>query len=212
MTTTLALPMPTVRPADPAREAWAADKAELVAQLGVTSIVRMAFVDQLTHLPNRHRLAVALERRQRSEREVVFVRVDLNGFKKAQDRPGFGHEWGDRCLRDFADYADANVRLIRDSVAGEGDMLVGREGGDEFLVITSSYEGAGRIAQVIGQWVFEGVVTASVGIGATVKAADAALYAAKGARRRSGLGLPRRLRLGLTLLRGLPRKLLGLAA
>lgn len=210
--TTLAVVLSAARPADPARESWAADKEELVAALGVTSIVRMAFVDQLTSIPNRHRLAVALERRKRAERETVFVRVDLNGFKKAQDRPGFGHEWGDRCLRDFAQFVESNVRLLRDSVDGEGDMLAGREGGDEFLVITSSYAGAGRIAGIVGTWSFEGAVTASVGIGATVQAADAALYAAKAARRRPGLRLPRRLRLGLSALRRLPTALLGLAA
>lgn len=207
---TIALPtlLSVERPVDPARDAWADDKAEMIAQLGVTSIVRMAFVDQLTGIPNRHRLAVALERRQRTERATVFVRVDLNGFKRAQDRPGFGHEWGDRCLRDFAHYVENNVRMLRNSVESEGDMLAGREGGDEFLVVTSSYDGAGRIAQVIGAWSFDDV-TASVGIGVTVKAADAALYAAKRARR-SGLRLPRRLRLGLTALRQLPRRLLGL--
>jgi GGDEF domain-containing protein len=137
----------------------------------------------------------------------VFVRADLDGFKDAQDCVGRGHEWGDACLRDFVNYVGSNVRQLRTEVSDEADMLFGREGGDEFLIVATSYEGAGRIAQAIGAWTHEGV-TASVGIGVTVQAADAALYAAKRARRRSR-SLPRRLRIGLGLLKSLPRNLLG---
>ena len=159
------------------------DPDDAVRRWGITRIIEMAFVDPLTGLPNRNRLAMALERREQSDRQTVFVRIDLDGFKAAQDAPGRGHEWGDACLAAFAQHVASHVRLIQDEGEREGDMLVAREGGDEFVVLTNSYHGAARIAHVVSSWTHQGVVSASVGIGETVGEADAALYEAKAAKK-----------------------------
>lgn len=158
----------------------------LLDELGITRVVEMAFIDPLTGLPNRNRLVVAEKRRRRAGQRTVYVRVDLDGFKVAQDTPGLGHEWGNKVLVGFANYARMHIR----------DELIGREGGDEFIVLADSYAGAGRIAEVLSMWNYKAttrqgrqvVVGASVGIGLTPKAADHALYEAKRWKKRQGRG------------------------
>ena len=86
-----------------------------------------ATVDELTGCLNRAAIMRALEEhiasgQRRAERAVLFV--DLDDFKQVNDE--HGHAIGDELLRRVADRLRAAVR--------EGD-LVGRIGGDEFLVL-----------------------------------------------------------------------------
>ncbi len=84
--------------------------------------------DGLTGVPNRsaslEHLQGALARAQRAETDVAVLFVDLDNFKQVNDLRG--HAAGDRLLREVAS------RLIRSCRDGD---LVGRIGGDEFLVI-----------------------------------------------------------------------------
>ncbi|MGY1651075.1 diguanylate cyclase domain-containing protein [Geodermatophilus sp. SYSU D01119] len=88
----------------------------------------LAHHDPLTGLPNRahvlEHLHLELRRARRSGTSVAAVMLDLNGFKAVNDR--FGHATGDAALVGAA-------RRLRSAVRA-GDLL-GRLGGDEFLVV-----------------------------------------------------------------------------
>jgi diguanylate cyclase (GGDEF)-like protein/PAS domain S-box-containing protein len=88
----------------------------------------LAHHDELTGLPNRahllEHLDLELQRARRSGSTVAAVLLDLDGFKSINDR--FGHAVGDTALV----WAATRLR----SVVRAGDLL-GRLGGDEFLVV-----------------------------------------------------------------------------
>ena len=94
----------------------------------------LAHHDPLTSLPNRRmveaRLAEALDRADRSGLVCAVLFVDLDHFKNIND--GLGHEVGDAVLRAVAQ------RLSDDLRAGD---LVGRMGGDEFVVVCEGLQG-----------------------------------------------------------------------
>ena len=131
-----------------------------------------AHTDRLTRLDNR----LGLERRAVA-RGGWFVLCDLNGFKKAQDRHPAGHAYGDELLVSFADY------LL--GLAVEGERVAARVGGDEFVVwVQGSRAAADYLAGLIRCWISgDKLVTVSVGVGATMAEADAAMYREKRARR-----------------------------
>lgn len=96
-----------------------------------------------------------------------YVVADLNGFKAAQDKHPLGHAFGDAVLCAFARFLELNIR--------EGDAVACRSGGDEFVVRCDSRQGAVRIANMIVGWTYCGV-SASAGVGSTVREADADCY------------------------------------
>jgi diguanylate cyclase (GGDEF)-like protein/PAS domain S-box-containing protein len=105
---------------------------------------RLAHVDSLTGLPNRLALQGQLQRRldgpASSSLAVLFVNVD--GFKSVND--ALGHEFGDALLQ------EVGRRLVM--IAGP-QGLVGRWGGDEFIVAVAS-----RQPQAEGQRVAERIL------------------------------------------------------
>jgi diguanylate cyclase (GGDEF)-like protein/PAS domain S-box-containing protein len=159
-----------------------------------------ATFDELTGCHNRASIMAALEadiarERRRTDRAVMFA--DLDGFKSINDR--YGHAAGDELLRKVA-------RLLRESLR-EKD-LVGRTGGDEFLVICPDVGGAAqamRLANRLARALREGMhgttgrpgCLVSIGVAyasdeltspeALVAAADEAMYESK----RAGKGEPR---------------------
>jgi diguanylate cyclase (GGDEF)-like protein/PAS domain S-box-containing protein len=159
-----------------------------------------ASFDELTGCHNRASIMAALEADierdpVQAERAVMFV--DLDRFKAINDR--HGHAAGDELLRRVA-------RLLRESMR-END-LVGRTGGDEFLVICPDVGGAERavgLAERLAEALRDGIraeadeLCCSVSIGVAwssgntsdadtlVAAADAAMYQAK----RAETGEPR---------------------
>ncbi|HYN90659.1 MAG TPA: EAL domain-containing protein [Thermoleophilaceae bacterium] len=158
--------------------------------------------DPLTGLPNRDqfrsRLHDAITHAQGGRRSLAVLYVDLDDFKVVND--GFGHEAGDELLAAIAE------RLRGASRAGD---IVGRDGGDEFLVLmadlpgsrpqaTRAAEDAGaRVRRALQQPLSVGGVEldirASVGISlfpfdaadaqTLLQHADAAMYQAKAAGR-----------------------------
>ncbi|MCZ7660667.1 MAG: GGDEF domain-containing protein [Xanthobacteraceae bacterium] len=92
-----------------------------------------AQIDPLTGLFNRRAFleqGEALRRRQvAAGRPVAILLVDLDHFKSINDR--FGHQLGDRVLQVFARTARANLRM---------SDLVGRLGGEEFIVLVADAE------------------------------------------------------------------------
>jgi len=88
----------------------------------------LAYYDELTQLPNRRlfndHLQLALDHAERSNRNVGLLFIDLDGFKKMNDR--FGHKVGDNLLSFVSDQFRSVIRK---------DETLARYGGDEFVVI-----------------------------------------------------------------------------
>ena len=92
-----------------------------------------AHTDALTTLPNRfflyQYLTEVVERTCRSGQQGAVLMIDLNRFKEVNDT--FGHDAGDRTLKEIADQF---VRQKRKS------DIVARWGGDEFIYILEDVE------------------------------------------------------------------------
>jgi diguanylate cyclase (GGDEF)-like protein len=92
------------------------------------SLHQLAMFDQLTGLPNRRlfhdRFQQVLARAKRNQECFAVLYLDLDKFKQANDH--FGHEAGDRILRQTAQRLNSCLRDT-DTVA--------RMGGDEFVMI-----------------------------------------------------------------------------
>jgi diguanylate cyclase (GGDEF)-like protein len=92
------------------------------------SLRRSALRDPLTGLCNRRgldeRMGYEVARHTRERRRFAVVAIDLDGFKRVNDR--FGHAAGDDLLRDVSEALSTVVRE-QDTVA--------RLGGDEFCVL-----------------------------------------------------------------------------
>jgi diguanylate cyclase (GGDEF)-like protein len=87
-------------------------------------VERIASLDPLTCVANRRKVEAQLERRVKEGRKFSVLYMDLNGFKRINDT--FGHLAGDDLLKQFAGELRAAFR---------GTDLVGRWGGDEFIVL-----------------------------------------------------------------------------
>lgn len=86
-------------------------------------IIELAYKDKLTGLGNRVMLEKDLEKRIDDHKEFVLYYLDFDNFKNLNDI--YGHELGDRFLKDFAQ-----------RVAGRfSDMDMYRWCGDEFLMV-----------------------------------------------------------------------------
>ncbi|MDZ8051551.1 MAG: EAL domain-containing protein [Aulosira sp. ZfuVER01] len=157
-------------------------------------LVRHAFYDALTGLPNRvlfmDKLGQAIERVKSNPDDLFAVLfVDLDRFKVVND--SLGHLVGDRLLVAFAQRLQSCL---------QPDDIVARLGGDEFTILLShikSIDDATRIAEQIHQVLklpfnlqgYEVFTTASIGIALSTTAynqpadllrdADTALYHAK---------------------------------
>jgi diguanylate cyclase (GGDEF)-like protein len=162
-------------------------------------LAQLAVTDGLTGLYNhRHffeRLALEVERSGRTGLPVALFMIDVDHFKKYNDRNG--HPAGDEVLRQLAKLL-AEGRRVNDFCA--------RYGGEEFAVVLidtpklAAYQLAEKLRERIAGHVFPhgaaqpgGAITVSVGVAsfpddagdpeALVRAADDALYKAKHAGR-----------------------------
>jgi diguanylate cyclase (GGDEF)-like protein len=142
------------------------------------SLHHLAHHDTLTALPNRLLLIdvlnQALDRCRSAGESFALHFIDLDRFKNIND--GFGHDHGDRLLKEVADRLVGTIRV--------GD-IVARLGGDEFAIIQSGVSApedallcADRIIAAINRpvqierhWV---IVGASVGITMAPRDGDAA--------------------------------------
>lgn len=156
----------------------------------------LAHVDGLTGLANRRHfdacLATEWRRTQRDRRPLSIIMLDVDDFKKFNDR--YGHQEGDACLQAVARCLGARARRPGD--------LVARYGGEEFALVLPATDPAG--AALLGESLRQAVsdlaipheagskrvVTVSVGVATAfpkhldgaldlLRAADVALYRAK---------------------------------
>lgn len=152
----------------------------------------MAQVDGLTGVFNRRYYEKFLReefiRSKRLQRSLAMIVFDIDFFKRCNDT--YGHECGDRVLRQFA-------QILKDHTRGSD--MVARYGGEEFVVLLTgemSAEGAVAAAEKLRQCVVDtafadfepGAITVSAGVGIVApdedfeqlfKRADSALYDAK---------------------------------
>ena len=169
-------------------------------------VVKLAYFDALTELPNREqfrsRLSSAIESARQQSRLLALLYLDLDNFKGVNDT--LGHAAGDELLRAVANRLRNSLRFTdgigsgRGAIARAGD--VARLGGDEFTAmlpdVRNSRDAAPvaerliaairRPVRIAGSWA---AVTPSVGIaiypkdgtdGETLlQNADAAMYFAK---------------------------------
>jgi diguanylate cyclase (GGDEF)-like protein/PAS domain S-box-containing protein len=137
------------------------------AEKRVRELETLAFRDPLTHLANRRylelKVAQALEDHQQFGREYGLLLLDLDRFKQVNDT--YGHDVGDALLRVVAETLEHAMRSAD---------IVGRWGGEEFLVLMSDVNAVAlsdlaercrvMIAQSsVGQGASRVSVTASIG-------------------------------------------------
>src|SRR5579862_911097 len=170
-------------------------------------IVKLAYFDTLTGLPNREqshdRLVRALEGAHENGRTLAVLYLDLDNFKRVNDT--LGHAAGDELLRLVADRLRNSLRF-RDEPAPAGAAAgarvgdIARLGGDEFMVQLPNLRcpaDAGSVAERMIEALREPVqlaanalvVTPSVGIAVypqdgtdavtLLRHADLAMYVAK---------------------------------
>ena len=168
-------------------------------------IVRLAYFDTLTGLPNReqsrNRLIGALQAAKEKNGLLAVLYLDLDNFKRVNDT--LGHAVGDQLLCVVADRLRSSLRYGAESSPGVGANRPGdiaRLGGDEFMVLLPNLRStvdAGGVAerlilslrQPIQLASNSLVVTASVGIAlypqdgtdaeTLLRNADLAMYFAK---------------------------------
>lgn len=158
-------------------------------------VVKLAHTDALTGLANRRIFDATLTERITAyagtipQRQFALCYLDLDGFKPINDR--HGHDVGDQVLRTIS---------IRLRSALRGADLIGRHGGDEFMLILDAL-GAGRALEVMAKRFLTlinepietsaGLLSVGASLGFAVypdqaistealkKAADSAMYVAK---------------------------------
>jgi diguanylate cyclase (GGDEF)-like protein len=102
------------------------DRVRLASEHALREV---AFRDSLTGIPNRAAYQGLADGYEGDDRPAVVLFLDLDGFKAVNDR--FGHDVGDRVLRDVA---QAVAGALRE------DEYVFRLGGDELIVIGISHD------------------------------------------------------------------------
>lgn len=157
------------------------------------TILKMAYHDQLTGLPNRvlliDRLNHLLAQGRRNKRLAAILFLDLDNFKHIND--SLGHDEGDNLLKDVSERLKKHTRSC--------DTLA-RHGGDEFIILIDDLKKVENITKVVERifsefkkpFVLNGqvcFVTTSIGISiypddgedgnTLLKNADIAMYRAK---------------------------------
>ncbi len=153
----------------------------------VTKLTKDMQIDSLTGVYKKSYFNSHLERLIKKKKEGVLVVLDIDDFKKVNDT--YGHQVGDKILKEFATLIQNNVR---------GDDLFARWGGEEFLLLleNTNIENAmikvEQLRRLVDTRTFKNVghMTASFGLAKKEESddvhsllfrADKALYEAKDA-------------------------------
>ena len=106
-------------------------------------VERLSCTDELTGLLNRRgvneMVNLQLREAQITKKETSLIMVDIDNFKKINDR--YGHHLGDVVLKHVADILRKNLRI---------SDVIGRYGGEEFVILLPStpIESAVEVAEV----------------------------------------------------------------
>jgi len=169
---------------------WSMGFILMVSQRLRNDLMEVATTDVLTRIPNRRAtqtfLAKELSRAQRMKAEFTVLLIDIDNFKQVNDR--WGHAVGDEVLVKTASIFQAMIRK---------QDLVGRWGGEEFLIIVPGPCDAKALAERVRCGIAEAKfkygtasfsITVSIGVACgkpsdqideILKAADHALYQSK---------------------------------
>jgi diguanylate cyclase (GGDEF)-like protein len=167
-------------------------------------IVKLAYFDALTGLPNReqsrNRLSSALTAAKQHQRMLAVLYLDLDNFKRVNDT--LGHAVGDELLCQVAARLRSSLRIddTLDVTSASRSSHIARLGGDEFIVILPNIRSTDDAAGVAGRLIAELqepmrlalhtlVVTPSIGVAVfpadgvevdtLLRNADLAMYFAK---------------------------------
>ncbi|HET7588731.1 MAG TPA: GGDEF domain-containing protein [Solirubrobacterales bacterium] len=175
---------------------WSATMLAVVARLALSlrankALLEQVQTDQLTGLGSKARLDIDLEARclGATEEPLAVMLLDLNGFKRYNDR--FGHPAGDELLRQLGG-------RLRAAAAPEGFAY--RTGGDEFVVLVDGASDVGavtkRAAEALSTRGYGYDISASLGLAevpgeadgprSALQLADVRMYAQKESRRLAG--------------------------
>lgn len=109
-------------------EIFSDDSAQAESRRKIEEMKQMAFLDQLTQIPNRRFMEIALSTAMNEycQHSIPFgvLSIDLDRFKEVND--SFGHAAGDLVLKETAKTLVASLRPTD---------VVARWGGDEFVAI-----------------------------------------------------------------------------
>jgi cell shape-determining protein MreC len=101
----------------------------------IAQVEYLSLTDPLTEIANRRKIEAALkseiDRAQRTGHPLSVIMADIDHFKSYND--SYGHDTGDMVLKKFAEALNASIRITD---------LVGRIGGEEFLVICPETDAA----------------------------------------------------------------------
>jgi diguanylate cyclase (GGDEF)-like protein len=169
---------------------WSIGFVLMVSQRLRNDLMEVATIDVLTRVPNRRATQAFLEkelsRAQRLQSEFTVLLIDIDNFKQVNDR--WGHATGDDVLVKIAGIFQSMIRK---------QDLVGRWGGEEFLIIVpgpcNGEALAERVRYEIASTTFSSGaasfgITVSIGVACAghsdqidqiLRNADKALYAAK---------------------------------
>lgn len=129
------------------------------------NLKNLAITDQLTELYNRTKideeLELAVQKFKRYQNSFSLVMIDIDHFKSINDQ--FGHQTGDKVIKEFANYLQQRTRAVD---------ISGRWGGEEFLIICpeTKLEGVLELGEDIRQEVAQKdfsipqQVTVSIGV------------------------------------------------
>ena len=170
------------------------DKAYFIVVFeNITELQKIAYTDHLTKLMNRVKIDEILERCDNSFKRYKniysVILLDIDHFKLVNDT--YGHLVGDEILKSIAMVLSDNTRNID---------LVGRWGGEEFLIISKetnvhgAFTIAEKIRKAVESYIFETATHQTISVGVAqikenetvdelLKRADNALYEAKEAGR-----------------------------
>jgi diguanylate cyclase (GGDEF)-like protein len=169
---------------------WSMGFILMVSQRLRNDLMEIATIDILTRIPNRRATQTFLEkelsRAQRNQSEFTVLLIDIDNFKQVNDR--WGHDVGDDVLAKMAGIFQSMIRK---------PDLVGRWGGEEFLIIVPGTCDAQELAERVRHEIANSKysygsasfgVTVSIGVACSkqadqidqiLKNADKALYKAK---------------------------------
>ena len=147
------------------------ERHALVREEVVSDLRNLADIDGLTDLYNRRALENFLKKKlsiaRKTQSRFTILLIDIDNFKQINDSAG--HDEGDRVLQAIASVLKGQMRK---------QELVGRWGGDEFLVICDSTSGddisyiANRLRKQIRLTFSETNIKTTVSIGSAISLPD----------------------------------------
>jgi two-component system, cell cycle response regulator len=138
----------------------------------IQRVERLASYDGLTGILNRRGLeeqgSELFQRQRINQQSLSVLMIDVDHFKRVND--GCGHPVGDKVLRQIAALLKSGCRQ---------DDLVGRYGGEEFVVLLPNHEGVAatevgeRLRRIVDAWLWSRIhpklqITISIGIASIV--------------------------------------------